>query len=524
VPWCAYKHAKRPLDDDELGGIAVRLALRFPDWMQRRVEHVSYLDGVSIRHAEGVMFRWPPPEFFFDGARPSPGQTVYVPLDLLTKEALTGLEGLAPDGSPFPMLPFARATKLASAGITALVWGRAEELLKTGELEHELGDDSVKIIDLIVTSPPSLAEPLLGVLDDPAHELGKALTRETEVRGLLKELGENVMLLAPAVYRPGEELVYRYTYSEPLPGYKGKMRALIWLGLADLPARFERLSLGWSASYHFEVDAPPDVRLPRVRLWGTYAPPQGPAVTALIAEDGDRPVVDLHARRPSTAALGEPNPSKPASRPPVFPSLTAGASSAEAVTAAEKGQATRVERFDHGYAEVRFRVPASGTFLAAAVVSLLTALLLLAARTRLPELDGQISATLLLALPVLALGYLTRPGEHSVATQLLAGIRALALLVGACALLVAGILGGGFLHHTAQAAPAYRCTSFEGAPAKAPAITSLSCAPNTPAQRLTTIPRGPHLLVDLATWIAVGFTAVLCLGWASSQWRPSWRL
>jgi hypothetical protein len=58
------------LTDDELASIAVRLALSFPQWIERRVEHVVYLDDTPVRQRESVTLRWPEPEFFVDEARP----------------------------------------------------------------------------------------------------------------------------------------------------------------------------------------------------------------------------------------------------------------------------------------------------------------------------------------------------------------------------------------------------------------------------------------------------------------------
>ena len=201
-----------PLNDEQLGGIAARLAAEFPRWLERRIEHVTYLDATMTRWSVGVMFQWPQKEFFLDGATPEPGNLVYVPLDLLTKGQPIGLEGVRPDGSPFPILPFSRSADLASAGVSALVWSRFEALRG-----RELGADSLRTLDAIVRSPPRLAERLLDVIQDASSDLGVVLKAHDEVRGLLEELGSNVILLAPAVYQPGEAVVYRYNYCEPAP-------------------------------------------------------------------------------------------------------------------------------------------------------------------------------------------------------------------------------------------------------------------------------------------------------------------
>jgi hypothetical protein len=542
------------LTEDQLGNVAVRLALSFPEWLQRRVEHVSYLDQRTVRQAEGVMFQWPQPEFFAEGARPEPGQMVYVPLDLLTKEPLAGLEGTRPDGSPFPILPFERTARLASAGITAFVWGEAKKH------KQSLGRESLQIIDAIVTSAPAIATALLDVITNEHSELGKALPLHTEVRGLLEELATSVLLLAPAVYEPGEEVVYRYGYCRVLPKRPERRRLRIMLGLADIDVEHQGLSLGWGKTYHFEVDAPAGVRLSRARLYGTYACGPGEPVTALIAEDGEGPLVDLHALRPIDAAFKTADPEKPPYRPPLLPTIPASATPAQLLLAARQGKATSTDRSDNGYAEIRFRVEPFGTFLAAMVISVLTALLLLVARTRLPELDGQISSALLLALPIVTLGYLTSAGEHSFATRLLGGIRAMALAVGVLSLLVAAVLSGGFLHHTTAVPPSYACTgALTRADAAAsshlihadrssylPAASSwhhrthqtgppgrhaipvsnakLVCKGGRPGSEATTVPRGIRIIVDLATTLAVILAAALLIGWLSTWRRSTGRL
>ena len=120
------------LTDVQLGGIAAQLALAFPSWIERRVEHVSYLDRKTVRVSEGVMFRWPEESFFGVGSRPEPGERLYVPLDLLTKRSLAGLDGMRPDGSPVPLLPYDRCAGLVTAGVSGIIWGRAEQAGLTG--------------------------------------------------------------------------------------------------------------------------------------------------------------------------------------------------------------------------------------------------------------------------------------------------------------------------------------------------------------------------------------------------------
>jgi hypothetical protein len=529
-------------DDVRLGSTAVQLALKFPEWIERRVEHVSYLDRDTTRTAKGVMFRWRHPGFFLAGAEPQPDDFVYVPLDLLTKAPLTGLQGMRPDGSPFPILPFKRSTELASAGITAVVWGRSIAIRNGRGLEDP---DSLRILDAIVRSPPEIAAPLLRVLDDRDSELGQVLKTHSEIRGLLEELAENIMLLAPAKYRPDEEAVYRYTYCEAIsrrehdpgehdPGARrggelpGKVFAL--LGYQDVSIRHPNLSFGLSESYHFEVEAPGEARLSAVRLRGKYELPDGSTAPALVAESGGSPIVDLHARRPTELAFGSGEASQPRTRPPILPQLAANATVAEALKAAADARASDTRRSDRGYAEVQLQADPLGTFVAATVVSVLTAILLGVAVTRLPELDGDSSAALLLALPVLTLGFLTRPGEHAFATRLLSGIRAMSLLVGICSLVLAAIVAGGFVDHGTAGPPSYSCKARVDPPASTgsrprPPIkatlgnTVLRCRPVVPETTATRVAPGAQYTADAAAGLAGLLALILLGGWIATCMR-----
>jgi hypothetical protein len=186
--------------------------------------------------------------------------------------------------------------------------------------------------------------------------------------------------------------------------------------------------------------------------------------------------------------------------------------------------ATPVDRSDTGYATLRFRPNAFGTFFGVTIVSFITALLLAAARTRLPQLDGATAATLLLAFPVVALGSLASPGEHSFATRLLLGPRIAALVVGVCALVVAGSLAGGFIRHETTPARAASCKpAHVGARHGAPRVAR-SCTRARPATERTTVPPAMRLVVDLATAIAGVIALVLLFGWGSTLARSTGRL
>ena len=361
------------------------------------------------------------------------------------------------------------------------------------------------------------------------------LAKHSQYRGLLEELALNVMFLAPATYRPESEVVYRYSYCLSLKRSDGlRDRIAAVLGLKDITMFHRRLSLGWSHSYHFEVNAVAEVRIPCARLWARYGPrPEPDRERALIAEAGGSPVIDLPARRPTAQAFASGEAADPKTRPPVLPPLSEHATPSDLLDAANEARSTPTDRADQGEAEIRMRLDPAGTFFVAMVVSCLTAVLLCGARPRLARLDGQTAAALLLALPILTLGYLTRPGEHSLATRLLSGIRVIALLVGICSLIVAAILAGGFVEHKSAKGPGYSCESrIDDLPVHRgphatwrqtadPDVTKLRCRTALVAASKTRLAPAAQHVANAACSIAVVLAVLLLIGWFSTWRRAS---
>ncbi len=302
-------------DEVRLGNVAVRLALDFPRWVQRRVLHVDHIDAKTTRWRTGVMFRWPAVEDFAGRAQPVAGETVYVPLELLTKGALAGLNGMRPDESRVPYLPYARSTRLAYLGVASILAGTSR-----AAGSPELQADIRKIVRAVTAAPAELAVPLFKAATDPVAGRLKALTEPVEgklgplaighpVHGLLQELADTLMFLIPVTYEPGEEAVYRYEYLRTVDVPRHfRSRALDRLLFRDVYVRDEPLPFGWARSFHFEVNPPDEVQIPDARLVGSYARrggdrPDGSRRIETVAEASGGPVLDLHARRPSKRTL-----------------------------------------------------------------------------------------------------------------------------------------------------------------------------------------------------------------------------
>jgi uncharacterized membrane protein len=100
---------------------------------------------------------------------------------------------------------------------------------------------------------------------------------------------------------------------------------------------------------------------------------------------------------------------------------------------------------DRATATVSLLPRRSGTIPAAALTSLATAIVLGIFSFRLRDLDGQTGAAVLLLLPAVVATYLSRPGEHRFTTRSLRATRVLALCSAACAVVLSGLIAGGFL-------------------------------------------------------------------------------
>ena len=238
------EEATGALANEQLGSIAVRLALYPQEWIERRVEGVQFMDDTTVRQRVSVTLRHPQPGFFSDAARPNEGQLIYVPLALLSKRTLRKLDVAYEDGATFAVPATARNGELTSLGLSEAVWGYSETRGRAG-----LSARSLEVLDLLVRAPRDKAEPLLDMIKDADEELGQVLMEPNEFRGLTFDLAENFMLLAPVTYEAGVERVVKYSYSLPLPWKLSVRNLTAYLGLTDFAQQLTDLPIGFGASY-----------------------------------------------------------------------------------------------------------------------------------------------------------------------------------------------------------------------------------------------------------------------------------
>jgi hypothetical protein len=193
---------------------------------------------------------------------------------------------------------------------------------------------------------------------------------------------------------------------------------------------------------------------------------------------------------------------------------------------AQRGAILRA-RADTARLVVSLRPPTRGTFAAATLLGILSAVLLHAVRAGLPELDGQTSSAVLLLVPAVLAAHLARPGEHAFLARLLGGVRLLALGCGLCTLGVAALIGTGSIRVAQRAAmpDPTRCTvtstiarpsarrTASRSTTRWERIQRIRCQPPIPPHPPTArASAAAQSWANLAAWVATALAALLVFG------------
>jgi hypothetical protein len=427
-------------EEDVLAATAVELALTFAAWVRRRKWTIEYVDDTTIRQQMSVDFRLPGEDRL--ASRPGRGETIYVPLWIPKKLPLTNVDVLDEEGRAIPVLNRVENGRLASRGLFLAIDGAA------AARGVEVNPDALaEALRTIATAQPKTDRPAIdAALASP--ELNAALEEGDERWALVQDLVDGFLLMVPVEYAPGRDRLIKLAFDTPhywhgeQPGWGDRWRgALASLGLADKEQKFQRISIGLARGTHFQLNAPPSVDL--AEAWidvSQYDPDRGgvePIPRRQVVYDRPRAELNVSPR----AAYDPDRPLVP--EDPDDPDDPANVAYRHFVSC----------RHDIADIQVRLCPYARDVFAGAMVICLLTTPLLWLVDRRLVELDGQTSAALLLALPAILAAYLARPGEHAFAARLVFGVRVTALVVGACALGVAAIIGAGGIREAAAAPP-----------------------------------------------------------------------
>jgi hypothetical protein len=499
-------------EEDVLAATAVELALTFASWVRRRKWTIEYVDDTTIRQQMTVDFRLPGEDRL--ASSPGRGETIYVPLWISKKLPLTNVDVRDEEGRALPVLNRMENGRLASRGLFLAIDGAA------AARQVEVNPDALaEALRTIATAQPKTDLPAIAAaLESPA--LNRALEEGDERSALVQDLGDGFLLMVPVEYEPGRDRLIKLAFDTPhywhgeQPGWRDRGRsALASLGLADKEQKFERISIGLARGTHFQLNAPANVDLAEAWIDVRQYDPDRGEIELIDRRQVvyDRPRAELNV---SLRAAYDPD-QPPVPDDPNDPDDPANVSYRDFVSC----------RQDTANIEVRLCPSARDVFAGALVICLLTTPLLWLVDRRLVHLDGQTSAALLLALPAILAAFLARPGEHAFAARLLFGVRVTALVVGACALGVAAIIGAGGIRQSAGALPSkasiVRCAAknrasrIVGDPAIG--LRALRCtvpAARTPGKPNARADKTAQILVTALAALATFGTLLLMAGFA----------
>lgn len=440
-------------------GIAFLLTNRV--WVHRRTEYIHFVDADTVKRQMGVDYTLPRRRETEGLYRRRPG---LVPLATLEKHKLTDFSLWDEDARRIPMLNteqnavYAAAALVASAHGTARLYGHTE------------APEPVNVmLRLVAARPTEEAKDALTALRDGLEEVPKrrkdAWTAELELKehiealplhkaraaqllngpsepkphghtaarsweahrrasatlnSLAAQLAGQFIVLGQLRGEPGDlfgRRLLKFSYEQPPHQYRPELtkrqgaRRLLRSGLEVMSwwpknITLDSVPVGNAASYHVEVVAPDDIELLAARL---------------IASDPERGEAPL--RRESTSTEEQ----------------------------RVHLQVSGAPRAAYGPLWVQLRAVRRGFLTAAVLTAGVIAFLLNVGESRLDAITApegssslEAAATLLVAVPGLVTAYLLRPGEHLMASRLLAGTRLLLLGSAACAFAAAGALAGAY--------------------------------------------------------------------------------
>lgn len=378
-----------PLGPEELlqGGAMALLLVRQHDWMHRRVENVSFVDDRSLERRVSVDLTVPGSELMVIERVP------FVPLAFLDKEVLVAFDARDESGASVPTLTKQQNGRIAWA---TLVRVAAYALDTDAPLTEELLEE----LRQVAVGDPVTAQEVLDGIDDRAEAgdpVANSLVQNWMFESLAYDLATKFLLLAALDEVPGTRRVLKFSYITALtqPGDLRSRAERFASQMGWIPAEFDFLvpAVGEAASYHFEFTTPPELQI---------------SASQVLVETNDLVYVTegINAGSRAHAYVGQEDPQS------------------------------------EGFVSVWLRAPRTGLLRASLVVTALTALLLFffLDEERIASVAANEPVAILLAVPALVSSFIVRPGEHSLATRLLMGIRLAVGLSGLSAYVAATLL------------------------------------------------------------------------------------
>lgn len=375
----------------------VKIASRLEDpsqWIERRVESLTFLDDGSTRRR--ISFDYIVlPEFLFLG---------FVPLALFRKEDLSSLDVRAANGHAISILTTYDAADLAI------------RLLQSG-VKSKLDDDANLLIEEIVFFKCSVMDESLFVKErDLYRRYVNLVTPEnssnyvTLAQSLLRTFILWVQL--PEGAKPYQRLITKVSYEEVLP-FEGMF--------PPLPVRTV-VHPNWSSRFHFEVTAPPELKISALTIRSAVKSKSlfaSDASTNDLLDEASGDSVEVFAQiSGGSFQVGHVSMDGYPELPPVQADIEIIPSSG-------------------GTAKIAFMV-----VIATMAVFLVPTLFKItgSALIKTPK-DGTAAALLLLG-PALLVAYLARSPEHPIVAHRMRGARYSLLACGVLLMMAASLLGG----------------------------------------------------------------------------------
>ncbi|HEX8082942.1 MAG TPA: hypothetical protein VF529_01550 [Solirubrobacteraceae bacterium] len=392
-------------------GVIIQWLLTNPSWVHRRVETAELTDLGNVRRHVSVDFTVPervPPTG--RGVKTA-GQLPALPLSLLDKRVLRNLDVRDEDGRAVPVLTTEEDVPIAQAALLAHARGVLEgephedvaaQLRAVAGADRDAARAARRAIEHSLKEETSTFDPRVrkGKPPDPEkvarHDRQKLMSHDY-FPGLMRSLARDFILLVDLdALEPGERRIVKYSYEHRI--HHVDPHPLRWLAvrLGWFPFKLTLVtpSATKTQSYHCELLPPPGLEFTRARL----DPGPGQSSDSAYEDDGG------------------------AGRAHVFASGLGWSASPSAV--------------------FFMRTLRVGFLRSALMTALLTTGLLFAGRERLTEVSSEVeaSATVLLVVPGLLAAYLSRSGEHALASSMLVGVRLMLLVAGLCALACGALL------------------------------------------------------------------------------------
>ncbi len=384
------------------------LSMQFTDsgWLHRRVDRVLFMSDTLYRHHVSIDFDVNDATLVKSmraaGKLPS---RLLVPLGLMSKRTLTGFDLRDAAGASVPLLTSQETGEAAYQAVTYL----GSRVIGP----EPLSPDTQDVLRTIVSGQPTRAREALNRWYPAAHHTLSAsaqsvrLMKDDAFKLVVNELVENFIALTPLtpLAPDGLRRVIKYSYVDELP-WNTPRRLDHFFG-SSARFTFPVLAAGTGYSYHFEVAAPENLDLRRLALYeATGDPPVAvPGKPALMRVDGRRGQMHVHM------ALAD--------------------------------------RYASHIAVVDLVPQRRGLVRSAWIGAVYATMALVAGYVwqrgghKLQLVNVEALGAALLLIPAVAAVYVSRPGEHGMATRLAFGTRAAAVLAAVAAVLASVTLAIG---------------------------------------------------------------------------------